>query len=132
MKWTPGRLMLLFAQIIGVGVRAFLTKAANIKEDRHGKGGVSYDQKKVWLEEIIGPLKPAPEFKDAAWPESHQCIISTVQRHLKKNDHLWTPGKEQAEPAPAGSEGTKDEELTEFQQAHLFLLAHPPPPLSTS
>ena len=82
-----------------------------------GKGGASYDKKKVWIEEIIKPLKGLQEFEGADWPSEHQGVINFVERVVKANTHLFKPGGEQAEPAEPGTEGTKDERLTPFQQA---------------
>ena len=112
-----GRGELIFQQVIGVGVKAFMTDRANIKPGRDGKGGVQYNKKEVWDKEILPPLKAAEEFKGAAWPADHQSVLSWVERTVKKNSHLYKSGQEQAEPADAGTEGTKDERpLTPFQQ----------------
>ena len=97
----------LFAQIIGCDPNAFLTQLANIKPDKHGKGGVSYDKKATWLTKIIAPLKADVAFKDAVWPSDHQAVMNFVDRVIKANAHLFTSGREQDEPAEAGSEDTK-------------------------
>ena len=38
----------LFAQIISVGVKAFLTNRANVPPSKDGKGGQKFDRKHVW------------------------------------------------------------------------------------
>lgn len=116
MEWEKnGRNERLFEQIIDVGVSAFLTNRANIPPDRHGRGGASYDKKAVWEKKIMPPLREAAEFADAVWPD-YQAMLNYVECVLKNNRHLYTQGMEQAEPAAAGTEGTKDETFTSWQQ----------------
>ena len=121
MDWSKnGRNELLFAQVIDAGVPAFLTNRANIKPDKDGKGGVAYDRKALWENKILPPLKKAEEFNGATWPDT-QGVFNFVDRVLSANKHLYTEGMEQAEPAEAGTEGTKDESLTSWQQVHACL-----------
>lgn len=118
MDWNVNeRKELLFSQVIGVGPKAFISNRANIKPDKDGKGGALYDKKLVWETEIIGKLKTVENFKDARWPADHQGALNFVERVVKANDHLYKQGKEQAEPAAAGTEGTKDERFSPWQQA---------------
>jgi len=118
----PGRDEALFAQIIHVGQDVFLNSHANLKADKHGKGGVTYDQKAVWTntdDGILTMLAKHPAFAGATLP-SYNSVINHVGTVLAKKEHacLFKPGMEQAEPADAGTEGTKDErQLTTFQQA---------------
>jgi hypothetical protein len=105
---VAGRKEMLFSQIISAEPNPVLTNQANIKPDpRTGKGGVMYDKKKVWVEQIIKPLMEADEFKGATWPADHQAVINVVDRIVKANRHLFKAGMEQAEPAAAGTDGKR-------------------------
>lgn len=117
MNWEINkRKEMLFQQIIGVGAVSFLTNRANINPDPAGKGGVQYDKKSTWNKKILEPLKQAAEFAGAKWPEDHQAVLNYVERIMKANKHLYTPGEEQNEPAAAGTEGTKDEKFSDWQK----------------
>ena len=124
-----GRKELLFAQILGTTPNAFISNRANIKPGKDGKGGVSYDKKDLWQENILKQLSTATEFEGAAMPE-YQSVLNFVERIVKANKHLYKAGMEQAEPADAGTEGTKDEQFTAWQQvrARAARACKPPPP----
>lgn len=129
-NWTlPGRTEALFAQIISVGQSAFLTHKANVKEDKtRGIEAVIYSQKDVWTNPtngIITMLKMDTQlFKDVVWPQSHDSILQSVLVKIKNNSHLYTAGREQDEPADAGTSETKDERpLTELEQAIIEVAA---------
>ncbi|KAL1529507.1 hypothetical protein AB1Y20_000453 [Prymnesium parvum] len=114
MRWTRELDTVLLRQILSTGVDAFMTSRHNTKNKK-------YDQSKTWQGPggIIPTLQEAQEFKGLKLP-TYQSIINhvTCAPHglLSKYSHLFTPGKEQAEPAPAGTEGTKDERpLGEFE-----------------
>ena len=74
-----GRGELILQQVIGVGVKAFMTDRANIKPGRDGKGGVQYNKKEVWDKEI-GP----------------------TQSHAGRGRTLGVPRVRQAPPPPQG------------------------------
>ena len=120
MNWDINhRKELLFSQIIVAGVKAFLTNRANVKPDARGKGGQTYEKKIIWenpTDGIITMLKKSDAFLDAVWPSDLQATINYVDRVVDRNKHLYTSGMEQAEPADAGTEGTKDENLTDWQK----------------
>ena len=59
------------------------------------------------------------------WPDNEDDVLTWVIRELERHKHLFTPGMEQAEPAKAGTAGTKDEEFTEYQQVREA--SHPSP-----
>ena len=50
---------------------------------------------------------------------THDSLVQTVGRLLERNAHLYTSGREQAEPADAGTDGTKDENLSDLN--HLII-----------
>ena len=67
----------------------------------------------------MGELKKLELFAGVIWP-SYQSVINHVTHKvsglLAKHAHLFTAGKEQAEPAEGETEGTKNEEpLGEFE-----------------
>ena len=132
MDWDRnGRKELLFQQILGCEPNPFLSQLANIKPNAQGKGGVSYDKKATWKNKILAPLKEEAAFKDAAWPADHQAVINFVERIVAANTSLYTSGEEQNEPAAAGTEATKSEDFTPWQQVcaplglRLRATAHP-------
>ena len=106
---------LLFTQIVGSDVNPFLTNRANIKPDKFGRGGVSYEKKELWETKILPTLSKDDAFAGVTMPE-YQAVLNFVDRVVKANKHLYTSGLEQAEPAAAGTEGTKDETFTAYQQ----------------
>ncbi|KAL1510854.1 hypothetical protein AB1Y20_005688, partial [Prymnesium parvum] len=107
MRWTRELDTVLLRQILATGVDAFMTS-------RHNTKNMKYDQSKTWQGPggIIPTLQQSEDFKGLKLP-TYQSIINhvTCSPHglLAKHSHLFTPGKEQAEPAPANTEGTKDE-----------------------
>ena len=127
MDWVKnGRREILFAQILSVGVKAFLTNRANIQSLK-GKGGVTYNRKELWEKEIMPYIDPdkVEEFKGAPLPD-HQGIMNYIDRELNANKHLYEPGKEQAEPAEAGTSGTKNEEFTDWHRVRVASYSHRP------
>ena len=140
MNWEKNnRKEMLFEQITVKGVDAFLTYKANIKPDKNGKGGKTFNKKDVWEnpdDGIMTMLKQASQFEGVPWPKDFQGVVNYVDRVLKHNKHLFTPGMEQAEPAAAGTKQTKDEELTAWQQVRLrtaaSLCMHRAPPADWS
>lgn len=122
-NWTDPDLMLpILNQILFTGQEAFLTKLANRKpNETTGDEGESYDQKETWMNAdtgIITLLKKLTVFKDIKWPqEPHVAVLQAVNRFVDANKDRFTPGREQAERAPAGTEGTKDETFTSVHQA---------------
>ena len=114
-KWTEARNIALLAQIVVKGVAAFVTSKANSKEK-------TYNQAEAWANEedgIIPLLWQHPEFAGVQQPAMQSVInhVTAADGLLKKYKHLYTPGMEQAEPAAAGTTGTKDESaLGEFEQ----------------
>ena len=48
MKWDkPGRDLALCTQVAFAGQKAFLTAQANVKADKYGKGGITYNREHV-------------------------------------------------------------------------------------
>ena len=116
-SWTEARDLALLVQIIAKGVTAFVTSRANTKEKK------TYNQMEAWTNSedgILTLLAQHPEFAGVQMPAFQSVInhVTAADGLLKKHKHLYTPGMEQAEPAAAGTTGTKDEsELTELENA---------------
>mmetsp|Transcript_40463 Transcript_40463/g.100446 ORF Transcript_40463/g.100446 Transcript_40463/m.100446 type:complete len:250 (+) Transcript_40463:63-812(+) len=106
-KWTRERDVALLRQIVFTGIPAFLTA-------RHSTKTTKYDQSKIWTGEggIIPRLSEVECFEGVRMP-GYQSVINHVTAPasglLAKYSHLYMPGQEQAEPAEAGTEGTKNE-----------------------
>ena len=112
----------VLSQIISAGVSAFLTHKANVKGDtKLGIDEKVYCQEAVWTNEkngIITMLKRHESFDGCVFPKGYASVLQAVDRLLEQRKHLYTSGMEQAEPAAAGTEETKDERpLTELKQA---------------
>ena len=116
----PGRLEALFSQVISAGQKAFLSSDANLPATKD-KPEEKYCIKDAWTnaqDGIMTMLKKHENFVGAPWPMTHDSLLNTVKRTLEKHKHLYTQGMEQAEPADAGTEGTKDERpLSSLEQA---------------
>ena len=122
--WTDPKIMLpILTQIISVGEVAFMTQEANVKANPTlGIEAQTYNQKDVWLNKTSGiiTLLKHPEFgplKHVPWPDNHAAVLQAVARYVNSHAHLHTPGQEQAEPAAAGTAGTKDEVYGELHEA---------------
>ena len=106
LKWNKQRDTALLTQISAVGVRAFVTSKANTKDMPDDE---KYNQGDAWNNSddgILTMLKDSEHFVGVKWP-AYQSVINHVtgpEGLLKKHSHLYTQGKEQDEPAPAGSE----------------------------
>ena len=113
----------LMAQVAFAGQKAWLTQKANVKPNKvTGRGGQTYKQKEVWMNKkdgIVPMIAKHEAFAGAPLPtEEPTAVINHVHSLLKKFAFLYTPGREQDEPAPAGTEGTKDESpITALKQA---------------
>ena len=127
MVWNDERKTMLMRQITSMGVASFLTCRSNKKADKSGRGAVKYDRRATWVgpDGIITLLQTTDAFKGAVWPESEDGVLTWVIRELDRHKHLFTPGMEQAEPAEAGTAGTKDDEFTEYQSVRQA--SHPSP-----
>ena len=110
-NWTDPKIMEpLLNQIIDAEKEAFMTVKANVKENlAMGISAKSYNQKEVWMHPENGILpklvKLSPPFRNLTLPKNaHQAALQAVERFLLKPSSaaLYTPGMEQAEPAPAG------------------------------
>lgn len=118
-KWTRERDTALLTQVIAVGVKAFATSKANKKDTAEED---KYNQGETWsgADGILTMLKKHEAFETVTWP-SYQSVINHITGDaglLKKYEHLYKQGKEQDEPAEAGTDATKDESaLGVFEQA---------------
>ncbi|KAL1526694.1 hypothetical protein AB1Y20_015395 [Prymnesium parvum] len=106
-RWARERDIALLRQIVFIGLPAFLTT-------RHNTKAKKYDQSKIWAGDagILTLLSQVECFNGVRLP-GYQSVINHVTAPvsglLAKYSHLYKPGQEQAEPAEAGTEGTKDE-----------------------
>jgi len=122
MTWSASMDTALLAQVILTGVKAFVTSKANTAKMKPEE---KWNQEHAWTNEEDGIL-PMLWQGDAEFKKFKMPAYGSVLNHLTakktglfdKHKHLFTPGMEQAEPAEAGTEETKDEApLTDMQSA---------------
>ncbi|EOD18890.1 hypothetical protein EMIHUDRAFT_209529 [Emiliania huxleyi CCMP1516] len=115
MKWTYERDVALLTQVAAAGPLAWLTSKMGYSGDPER----TYNQGAVWDkagEGIIPQIKTHEAFAGVTTFPATTAFIVHTKRVVQSKANLYKSGGEQAEDAPAGSLGTKNEELSELDQ----------------